>query len=142
MKYIFRISLGLICISTIGCKNNKPDKKIQNIELTDNHSERIDSLIQIKEPHFFNGVILITKDAEIVYKKEYGYPDFDNKVPISLNDKFRIGSNSKQITAVLILKEVEKGTIDLHKPIKEYLPNFNQSWTDSGNCSSLIEYVY
>ncbi|MBP2833092.1 beta-lactamase family protein [Aquimarina sp. U1-2] len=106
--------------------------------MADNYSKRIDSLIQVKEPHFFNGVILITKDDKTVYKKEHGYSDLDKKELISLDDKFRIWSNSKQITAVLILKEVEKGTIDLHKPIKEYLPNFNQPWADSVTVHHLL----
>lgn len=138
MKCIFRILLVLLTISAISCKNNNTDKSSKNIELADDYSERIDSLIRIKEPHFFNGVVLITKDDEIVYKEEYGYSDFDTKKPISLEDKFRIFSNSKQITAVLILKEVENGTIDLHKPIKEYLPNFNKSWADSVTVHHLL----
>ncbi len=138
MKYIFRILLTLICISTISCNNNNSDKRIQNIELADDYSEKIDSLVHIKEPHFFNGVILITKDDEVVYKKEYGYSDFDKKEPISLDDKFRIWSNSKQITAVLILKEVENGNIYLHKPIRDYLPNFNQPWADSVTVHHLL----
>lgn len=138
MKHIFRILLTLICISVISCKNNNSGKKNQDEELTDNYSGRIDSLVQVKEPHFFNGVILITKDDEIVYKQEYGYSNFDKKEPISLDDKFRIWSNSKQITAVLILKEVENGNIDLHKPIRDYLPDLDQPWADSVTIHHLL----
>ncbi|MEM7574645.1 MAG: serine hydrolase domain-containing protein [Bacteroidota bacterium] len=138
MKYIFRILLSILCISAISCENNNSDNSVQDEELTDDYSERIDSLVQIKEPHFFNGVILITKEDEVVYKKEYGYSDFDQKEPISLDNKFRIWSNSKQITAVLILREVENGNIDLHKPIRDYLPDLGQSWADSVTTHHLL----
>lgn len=138
MTFVFRILLVLLIISSISCKNKNADTSSQNIGLADDYSERIDSLIQTKEPRFFNGVILIRKGDDIVYEKEYGYSDFDTKKPISLKDKLRIFSNSKQITAVLILKEVENGTIDLHKPIKNYLPNFNQSWSDSVTVHHLL----
>lgn len=137
MKIIF-ILLTIIFTSAISCKNNNADKIVQDEKPADDFSERIDSLVQIKDPHFFNGVILITKDDEIVYKKEYGYSDFDKKKPISLNDRFRIWSNSKQITAILILIEVEKGNIELHKPIRDYLPDFNQPWADSVTVHHLL----
>lgn len=138
MKYFFKISLVVVIITLIGCNFDSTDKSSDKIALEDNYSERIDSLIQIKEPRFFNGVILISKGDDIVYKKEYGSSDFKTEKPISLEDKFRIWSNSKQITAVLILREFEKGNIGLHKPIKEYLPNFNQPWVDSVTVHHLL----
>lgn len=57
---------------------------------------------------------------------------------MTINDRFRIQSNSKQITAVIILREVEKGTIDLHIPIRKYLPNFKQSWADTVTVHHLL----
>jgi len=60
------------------------------------------------------------------YSKAYGLSDFEKKIPISLNDRFRIQSNSKQITAVLILKEVEKRHIKLNIPINKYLPDIKR----------------
>jgi len=138
MKYIFRVLLVLFSIFTVSCENSDVDEVNQNTTLVDDYSARIDSLIQIKDPHFFSGVILISKADEIVYKKEYGYSDFEAQKPISLADKFRIFSNSKQITAVLILKAVEDGTIDLQQTIKEYLPSFNPSWADSVTVHHLL----
>ena len=50
-------------------------------------------------------------------------------------------SNSKQITAVLILREVDKGNIDLQKPIKSYLPSYPQKWTDSVTVHQLLNHT-
>ena len=106
---------------------NGPEKSTLK---ADDYTLKIDSLIQTKNPRQFNGVILITKNGDTQYSKAFGYSDFEQKTHLSLDDNFRIQSNSKQITAVLILKEVEKGKLKLDVPIREYLPEMDQDWMD------------
>ena len=55
-----------------------------------------------------------------------------------MEDNFRIQSNSKQITAVLILKEVENGKIELKNTIREYLPESKQTWADKVTVHQLL----
>ncbi|WP_338759327.1 serine hydrolase domain-containing protein [Bernardetia sp. ABR2-2B] len=129
--------LTLILLIT-GCKNDKPTTKESIQEIKDDYSARIDSLILTTSPRKFNGVVFITKNGETKYEKAYGYSDFDKKTPISSNDNFRIQSNSKQITAVLVLKEVEKGNINLESTIKIYLPNLEQTWADTVTVHQLL----
>lgn len=102
------------------------------------YSSKIDSLIQAKNPRIFNGIIWITKKGKTKYLKAYGHSNFETKTPFTLKDNFRIQSNSKQITAVLILREVEKGKINLHSPIKKYLPDFQQTWADTVTVHHLL----
>lgn len=104
----------------------------------ENYSAKIDSLIQLTNPRNFNGVVLITQKGKIKYSKAFGYSDIEKKTPLTLKDNFRIQSNTKQITAVLILKEVEKGKIDLEKPIKKYLPDLQQKWADTVTVHQLL----
>ncbi len=106
--------------------------------MSDDYSAKIDSLIKTTEPRIFNGVILISKDEEILYQKEFGYSDFIEKKPISIEDRFRIMSNSKQVTAVLALRQVERGNLDLDYTINEYLPGFDQTWADSVTIHQLL----
>ena len=101
-------------------------------------SAKIDSLIQTTSPRTFNGVILITQKGKTQYEKAFGFANIEEKTPISLKDNFRIQSNSKQITAVLTLKELEKGNIDLQTPIRKYLPDFSQSWADTVTVHQLL----
>jgi D-alanyl-D-alanine carboxypeptidase len=119
----------------IGCDNNIIKTEISQV---DNYSNKIDSLIQTKNPRVFNGVVLITQKGRIKYSKAYGYSNFDKKTRISLKDNFRIQSNSKQVTAVLILKEAEKGNLNLDKSIKTYLPELKQTWADSVSVHQLL----
>lgn len=51
-------------------------------------------------------------------------------------------SNTKQITAVLILKEVEKGKINLKDPIHKYLPFLTQTWADSVTVHQLLNHTH
>jgi CubicO group peptidase (beta-lactamase class C family) len=59
----------------------------------------------------FNGVVLVAKDNTILFKKAFGVKDFDSKTPLSVNDKFQIGSNTKQFVAASLLKLQEEGKI-------------------------------
>ncbi len=102
------------------------------------YSSKIDSLILTKNPRSFNGVIYITEKGKTKYLKTYGYSNFETKTPFTLQDNFRIQSNSKQITATLILREVEKGKIDIHAPIRKYLPDFEQTWADTVTVHHLL----
>lgn len=107
---------------------------------TDDYSDKIDSLIQTTTPRSFNGVILVTKNGKTKYSKAFGYSDFEHKIPLTLQDNFRIMSNSKQITAVLILREVEKGKIDLKSAVRKYLPGLKQSWADTVTVHQLLNF--
>ena len=136
MTYSFRLLTLVTAFFVINCGANSRNNSDQS--LTDDYSARIDSLIQTEYPRKFNGVIFITKNEEIKYVKAYGYSDFEGETQISLNDNFRIQSNSKQITAVLILKEVENGSINLDSPISTYLSEFEQPWADSITVHQLL----
>lgn len=111
-----------------------------HVEKTDDYSSRIDSLIKETSPRSFNGVILITKNGKTKYSKAFGYADFENKIPLKPEDNFRIMSNSKQVTAVLILREVEKGKIDLQSPVRKYLPDLPQAWADKVTVHQLLNF--
>lgn len=97
-------------------------------EQADDYAARIDSLIQTCSPRNFSGVILITQHGKTQYAKAPGDAHREHATPIRLADNFRIMSNSKQITAALMLREVEKGAMDSHSPVRKYLPDLPQPW--------------
>ena len=139
MEQTFKISFLLIAFIFLGCGENKNEANTNNGNQTvDDYSAKIDSLIQTTSPRKFNGVISITQNGKRVFSKTYGYSNFEKKTPVSLNDNFRIQSNSKQITGVIVLKEVEKGNIELDRPISTYLPEFKATWVDSVTVHQLV----
>lgn len=108
----------------------------------DNYSNKIDSLIRLKTPRGFNGVVLITKNGKEKYSKAVGFENIKTRLPLQMTDQFEIMSNTKQITTVLLLKEVEKGKVNLQFPIKKYLPFLTQSWADSVTVHQLLNHTH
>ncbi|MDC8829508.1 serine hydrolase domain-containing protein [Alteromonas gilva] len=60
----------------------------------------------------------------LVWAKGYGYADLENQVAMTPQHKMRIGSVAKVITAAALMRMVEQGTVELDKPITDYLPDW------------------
>jgi CubicO group peptidase (beta-lactamase class C family) len=134
MNAILRFSSLLSIVFLFSNCNSFAQKK-------DNYALQIDSIIKVTEPKF-NGVVLITHNGKTLYSKAQGFTNFETKKPLKIDSQFEIMSNSKQVAAVLILLEVEKGKIDLQSPIKKYLPELKQSWTDSITVHQLLNHTH
>ena len=106
-----------------------------------NLEKSIDSLIGVKSPRFFNGVVLISKNGSAIYEKSHGYNDLTKKNILKIDDQFLIGSISKQFTATLVLKEIQAGTIQAQQTIRYYLPEFKQRWADSITVQQLLNHT-
>lgn len=104
--------------------------------------KKIDSIITSSVPLQFNGVVLVSQNGKAKYLKANGYKDFEKKVPLKTDDQFEIMSNSKQITAVLVLQAAEQGKLDLQTPIKKYLPAITQSWADTVTVHNLLNHTH
>jgi CubicO group peptidase (beta-lactamase class C family) len=73
--------------------------------------------------HVTGMVVVVFNDDKPVYEKAFGYKNADTKEPLQINTEFYGASLSKSIFSVLIMKLVERGVLDLDKPLQEYLPN-------------------
>ena len=105
-------------------------------------TKRIDSLLNITTSKPFNGVIVISQNRKDRYLGVYGYSDIEKKVPLQISDQFVIGSISKQITAVIVLREYEKGNLNLDVPIRKYLPELWQDWADTVTIHHLLTHMH
>lgn len=102
---------------------------------------QIDSVLRIKTPRTFNGVVLVSQNGKTLYGQALGWAKKENNTKLRMNSKFVLLSNSKQITAVLIMREKDNGTIDLQKNIKTYLPNLQKKWADSVTVHQLLNHT-
>jgi D-alanyl-D-alanine carboxypeptidase len=103
-----------------------------------NFKLKIDSLLNLTYPRAFNGAVYIQQNGKLKYAKAFGIADTNKKTLLKINDNFSTMSIAKQFTATLILLEVEKGTIDLHIPIRTYLPDLKYSWADTITVHQLL----
>ena len=54
----------------------------------------------------------------------FGFSNLENKTPISVSDKVRIGSITKTFTGLVLLQLVDEGKISLSDPLSKYFPDF------------------
>ena len=71
----------------------------------------------------FNGVLLVAQKDKILFKRAFGVKDFITNTPINTDDKFQIGSVSKQFIAVAILKLQEEKKLSIDDEIVKFLPD-------------------
>ncbi|MDD7915442.1 serine hydrolase domain-containing protein [Polaribacter ponticola] len=114
MKYIVQLFLFLIICSV----------NAQNIDGFISQYAKNGKELGIRSN--FNGIILVAKDNEVILNKAYGYADIELKDRLTTKSKFLIGSLTKPFVALLVLQQVEKGTIKLKQPITDFLPYINK----------------
>lgn len=77
------------------------------------------------EQHKIPGtMIAINKDGADTYKRGLGYRDVEQKLAVSDETVFGIGSITKSMTCVAILQLQEAGKLSVHDPVLTYLPEF------------------
>lgn len=81
------------------------------------------------ENHGFSGIALMAKDGIVQWQKAYGYVDEAQTQRPDLDTPFRVGSITKQFTALRILQLAEEKLLDLQGSIKQYLPNLPTAWS-------------
>jgi CubicO group peptidase (beta-lactamase class C family) len=68
--------------------------------------------------------ICLVRDGKPAWIEGFSVTDATSKHPIGLDTIFSIQSTSKNMTATAIMLAVERGLLDLDKPITTYVPDF------------------
>lgn len=82
---------------------------------------RVDALTQRSR---FAGVVLVGRGDDLAYFRPAGTARLDTNAPFEPDATWHWASVTKQLTAILVMQEVARGTIDLSAPIARYLPAF------------------
>jgi len=69
-------------------------------------------------------VVLVARGDQVLLRRACGMANVELGVPLSPDDAFRIGSNSKQFTAATILKLAGSGKLSLTDPLSKFLPDY------------------
>jgi CubicO group peptidase (beta-lactamase class C family) len=79
----------------------------------------------MKDNDIVGATFAMFDEGEIVFKKGYGYSDFEKKTPVSPDTTmFRPGSVSKLFTWTAVMQLYEQGKIDLDADVNTYLTEF------------------
>ena len=92
--------------------------------MADSLNDQIDAVFAgidaASQPGCAAGVI---HNAEYIHKAGYGLANLEYGIPISSKSVFRMGSVSKQFTAMAIAILAERGDLDLDADVHKYLPD-------------------
>ncbi len=72
----------------------------------------------------FSGSVLVAIDGKIILNKGYGMADYEKQIPNTPQTMFKIGSITKQFTAMAIMMLEEHGLLSVNDPITKYIPDF------------------
>jgi len=68
--------------------------------------------------------VAVIKNGKPVVVKGYGSANLEQHVPVTNNSVFRVGSVTKQFTAVALLLLAEEGKLSVRDKLSKYYPNF------------------
>lgn len=111
---LFILFIGL---SSLSFAQSKKDKKLV---------KHIDKSISDNYNNYTPGcAVLIAKKGEVLLEKGYGIANIELNVPMKSEMVFRIGSITKQFTAMAVLQLVEKGQISLTDSVQKFIKGFH-----------------
>lgn len=76
----------------------------------------------IEAAHVTGAGVAIFNEGRIAFLKCYGTRDTEKRLPLTPNSVMTAASLSKSAFASMVMRLVQEGTLDLDKPIQEYLP--------------------
>ncbi|MFA5815551.1 MAG: serine hydrolase [Bacteroidales bacterium] len=104
---------------------NQPDNRFTGLDTT---FTRV-----LKEWKAAGFAVAVVEKNKVIWSKGYGYRDLENKLPVTPNTQFAIGSCTKAFTATLIGMLNKEGKVEYDKPVRDYLPElkfFNDELND------------
>jgi CubicO group peptidase (beta-lactamase class C family) len=119
-----KISIVLvIALSLFGCKNEKNNQKLKEelfSHLNDSITNKIDSTYVMGLLKGFS--VAVVDEDKILYEKGFGYRDIDTTLLYTSSTVQPVGSVSKTLIGVSLIKAVELNLLKLKDPINKYLP--------------------
>ena len=68
--------------------------------------------------------VAVVKDGSLVLARGYGYSDLENDVPATAETVYRLGSITKQFTALAIMQLAEQGKLSVDDELTKFLPDY------------------
>lgn len=87
---------------------------------------RIDRVLQeyVDSGRIAGAVAWVLHDDEVVYRRAVGWGDVESHRLMTYQTLFRIASQTKALTSVVILSLMEEGKLSVNDPVSRYIPAF------------------
>jgi CubicO group peptidase (beta-lactamase class C family) len=90
---------------------------------------RIDRVLEeyVARQELAGAVALVLRDGQPVYQKAVGWSDREAGRRMTTSNIFRIASQTKALTSVVVLSLMEEGKIGLGDPVSRFIPEFRST---------------
>lgn len=93
-------------------------------------ASQMDGYIQgLADSGLFQGSVLVAQNGATLIDKGYGLASAEFNVANTSSTKFRLGSLTKQFTAMAILQLQDRGLLNVTDPVCQYLPVCPNAWS-------------
>lgn len=93
--------------------------------LAPDRAAAIDNMMsQFEALGMFNGIVTIDIGGQVVFRRAYGFADYERRLPFRDYSVFRIASVSKSMTDAALAALVARGEISLSDTVGRFLPSF------------------
>jgi len=92
--------------------------------LADNFADIEAYVAEYQQMAAFDGVVLIAEGEDIVWQQAFGFADYSQQQPMTVDKRFRIASLSKQVTQGAIGRLADDGKLTLQSRLSDFLPDF------------------
>ena len=92
-------------------------------------SSKIDKTLNLlTKRDAFTGAVLVARNGEVLFSQGYGLADRDQDLPNTPQTKYRLGSITKQFTAMAILMLQAQGKLTVQDPVCRYISECPEMW--------------
>ena len=91
----------------------------------------------VKDPQAASFTLGLVRPNGLVWPKSYGYADIAAKKPANADTVYRIGSITKQFTALMLLQLVHEGGGYFSDPVEKYFPEIHQVKNEYKNAAPI-----
>ena len=74
--------------------------------------------------------VAVIQNGKVIKLKGYGLANVELNVPVTTDTAFKIGSISKSMIAIGVMKLIEEGKIKLDDRVSKYFPDAPETWKD------------
>jgi D-alanyl-D-alanine carboxypeptidase len=131
MRTIAATTLLLLAVGCGGSNNSEPlPAASTQVNSGQTANVKVDDFVQseLKRQNIPGLALVVQQDGKVIYAKGYGYANLDQAMPATADQRFQIGSISKQFSAAAVMLLVEDGKMALDDKIGRYLGAVPPEW--------------
>lgn len=136
---VVRLSLIMLSLMLAGCgglsqPGTQPPTELESSPpsptlAAEGPASKIDKVLSsLTEREAFTGAVLVARNGEVLLSQGYGLADRDKNLPNTPQTKYRLGSITKQFTAMAILMLQAQDKLKVEDPICRYISECPRMW--------------